>query len=147
MQRQDVTLSLHLAFGNCLMRNLLHFAVLLLLLLIASGQKAAEQTVAQLLAEARIRYDSAQYDRALQTGQKALELSAQGTTEHAECLLLLGDVFLETGDWEAARQQFLAALDIFKAQPGNPKLQMADAENRLGEYFYRKTDYKNAGHF
>ncbi len=126
------------------MRQLLQFSSLLLLLLINSGQTNIEGNGAGMLAEAKTLLDSAQYDLALQKGQLALQQCLPKSAAAAACLLLMGDVFLETGAWEAAYQQYKAALAIYKEKPGQDNLGAAEALNRLGEYFYKKNDYLQA---
>lgn len=123
-------------------RAILYF-LLIMMLLFGSSQKP-EGAGQRLLREAQVRFDSAQYTTALQLGQEALEHSPAGETDAGECLLLLGDVFLETGEWEAARQQFQAALDIFTRKRGADDRQTADALNRLGEYHNRKNEFSLA---
>lgn len=94
--------------------------------------------------KARMLLDSARYDEALQRGQEALALYPAGGPEAGECLLLLGNIFLEKGDWDAAGQQYTAALAIFLKNPGPQHLLTAQAYNNLGEYYYKKTDYAQA---
>ncbi|MEO6037373.1 MAG: tetratricopeptide repeat protein, partial [Saprospiraceae bacterium] len=99
---------------------------------------------ARLLQEARVLLDSARYEQALQLGQQALELGPAGEAATGDCLLLLGDIFLETGQLEAARQQYEDALTIFQQKLGSKNLSTAQAINHLGEYFYKKSDYTQA---
>jgi CHAT domain-containing protein/tetratricopeptide (TPR) repeat protein len=129
------------------MRRVSQVLLLLILLFFGSSQKPVGIPADRLLQEARILYDSARYEQALQRGQEALAKSREGEVDAAECMLLLGDVFLETGQWEAAQQQFKEALSVFTKKFGLRHLSTAVAFNRIGECFYKKTDFKAAASF
>jgi len=129
------------------MRPFLQISTLFLLLLISSSQTTGDGTVSRLLEAAKTLLDSARYDLALQQGQQALQQCEPGTPDAAACLLFVGDVFLEMGAWEAAFQQYQAALAIYSQKSGLRDLATAEALNRLGEYFYKKTDYSQAATF
>ncbi len=126
------------------MRQLCFISALFLLLLISSGQTTVDGGRTGRLAAAKTLLDSARYELALQKGQEALQHCAPQSPDAAACLLFMGDVFLETGAWEAAYQQYMAALAIYKGKSGPGHLNTAEAMNRLGEYFYKKTDYRQA---
>jgi len=127
-----------------LFHNLLIFLVLTTLFFGTSQTVSPDQLNRRLLQQGRIMLDSAQYEQALQYGQQALEQCPPDEPAAGECLLLLGDVFLETGQWEAAYQQYNAALVIFRQKLGADHLFTAEAINHLGEYYYKKNDYVQA---
>ncbi len=127
-----------------LFHNFLIFLVLTTLFLGTSQTIPADQRGHRQLQQARMLFDSAQYEQALQHGQQALEQCPPDEPAAGECLLLLGDVFLETGQWEAAYQQYSAALVIFQKKLGASHLSTAEAINHLGEYYYKKNDYVQA---
>ncbi len=89
-------------------------------------------------------FDSAQYDAALEKAQLAFSSFKADTPGAGECLLVLGHVFMEKGDFEAAEQQYRLALDIFRSKLGDKNALTAEATNCLGEYFYKKNDAAEA---
>ncbi|MCB9345149.1 MAG: CHAT domain-containing protein [Lewinellaceae bacterium] len=117
---------------------------LLLLLIVASSQTVAPESGSTKLEEAKMLLDSARYEQAMQKAQEALQLSETDSPDFANCLLVLGDVFLETGQWDAAFEQYRTALNVYidKLEPGD--LAIADAWNRVGEYYYKKNDFRQA---
>lgn len=116
-----------------------------LALFFSTGQTTTgDRPGSRLLREAQGLLDSAHYDQALQVGQQALQQCPEGEPAAGECLLLLGTIFLETGQWEAAFQQYNAALAIFRQKSGAGHLSTAQAINHLGEYAYKKNDYVQA---
>ncbi len=115
-----------------------------LVFLFGTGQSGGELPGRRLLTEAQLLLDSARYDEALQQVQRALASFPDRAPETGECLLLLGNVFLEKGEWDAAGQQYNAALSIFLKKPGPKHLLTAQAYNNLGEYFYKKANYAQA---
>ena len=122
------------------LRSFQVFLVLWTLFLGTSQTVPADQLGVRLLEEAQILFDSAQYDQALQRGQQALEQFPVGEPSAGQGLVLLGNIFLETGQWEAAFQQYNAALQIFRQKLGANHLSTAEAINHLGEYFYKEND-------
>lgn len=122
------------------MIRIFHLALLLLLLFSSGGQTPDTGQGSRLLQEAQVLFDSARYEDALQRGQAAYAFFPTYTPRAGQCLLLLGDVFLEKGDPEAAAQQYRLALDIFTKTLGNKDTLTALAFNNLGEYFYQKKD-------
>jgi len=101
--------------------NMFRVTILLglsLVFLFGTGQSGGELPGRRLLSEAQLLLDSARYDEALQQVQRALASFPDRAPETGECLLLLGNVFLEKGEWDAAGQQYNAALSIFLKKPG-----------------------------
>lgn len=120
---------------------------MLLLLAFGRGQGSAFTEGARLLEEARMSFDSANYQRALARGQRALTLLNEQGPERATCLELIGDAFLETGQLAAAEQQYNEALSILTEKTGPQSVAVAGTLNRLGEYRYRKSEYKKAANY
>ncbi len=128
------------------MRSIFLHTALVVVVLIASGQQKGENRGAQFLREGRMLFDSAEYHAAQVQADSALNFfqkSAQKNDLKAgEALLLLGDIFLELGNFEAAVDQFEEALTLFKKK--GDQLLKAKALNGLGEYYYKKNDYGEA---
>ena len=76
--------------------------------------------------------DSASYEQDMKKEQEDLKLYENDYHDFANCLLVLGDIFLETGQWDAAFEQYKAARDIFIDKLGSGDLATADAWNRVG---------------
>jgi CHAT domain-containing protein/tetratricopeptide (TPR) repeat protein len=125
------------------MHRLFYRLLMLLLLVAGSGQTTVEQP-SGMLSAAQKYYDTANYEAALALAQQALEAAPQGDTLAGRCLLLLGDVFLETGNWDAAKEQFEAAKNIFIQKNGSENALTADAFNRLGACYFKKNDLQQA---
>ncbi len=92
--------------------------------------------------------DAAKYEIALREGQSALvsyqkKLPADDV-RILECLLLLGDAFLEMGSHDAALQQYTEVLDRTNKRHLLSSPLRANAFNRSGEVFYRKKAWKKA---
>ncbi len=120
--------------------RLLRYICLPLLLLLTTGQQRDSATGLRLLREAESYFDSARYEEALSQAHLAMGNIKADTPDMGECLLLLGHVFLEKGDFEAARQQYRLALGIFQSKLGSKHALTAQAINSLGEYYYKKND-------
>ena len=128
------------------MRSIFLHGVLLALLLVASGQQNAGNRGEQLLREGRMLFDSARYAEAEKQAYAAQgffrDMAHKNLLKEGEALLLLGDVFLEQGNFDGAFDQFQAALALFEKK--DDQLLKADAFNGLGEYFYKKSDFSQA---
>lgn len=95
-----------------------------------------------MLHNAQQSFEKAAYDEALEQAQSAFENFKENDSRAGECLLLIGHIFLEKGDFEAARQQYQSALALFKK--GADNVLTAQAINGLGEYFYKKNEIGQA---
>lgn len=113
-------------------------------MLLTTGQQRDSTSGVRLLHEAQTLFDSARYDEALEHAQSALGNFKADAPRAGECLLLLGHIFLEKGDFEAAQQQYRLALNIFQSALGPRHALTAQAINSLGEYFYKKNEYETA---
>jgi len=128
------------------MRSIFLHAALLGLLLVASGQQQATDFGEQLLRDGRLLFDSAHYYEALTKGSEAVKYFQKAPHKDAmkegEALVLMGDVFLEQGEFDAAEQQYQEAISVFGKKAEH--LLLAKALNGLGEYHYQKSDFKAA---
>lgn len=126
------------------MRRIRLSIALCLLLLLTTSQQRNNTSGVQLLHAAQKSFEAARYDEALQQAQSALSNFNETSSEAGECLLLIGHIFLEKGDFEAGGQQYRSALSIFEKKLNYPNTLTAKALNGLGEYFYKKNDCDQA---
>jgi len=127
--------------------KLIFFTSLLLLLLVGTGQTPDSTSARRMLQQAQVLLDSAQYDAALVQSQAALVLAPEGTVLWGECLLAMGDAFLERDNWDAAQDQYQLAIVFFEKKLGLQHPFTAFAFNSLGELFYKKKDHEQATFF
>ena len=120
----------------------LYFCLCAWLLLLTSQQRNGAPVVPQLH-DAQAAFEAADYDRALEKAQQALGNFPESSLPAGECLLLIGHVFLEKGEFDAAEQQYRSALAIFQKADGK-SAQTAQALNGLGECFTKKNDCDRA---
>ena len=117
------------------------------LLLLCTSQTPDTTVVHRLLHEARALLDSAHYDTALQRAYDALGLAQEGSILSGECLLLMGNIFLESGDWVGAEQQYRNALLCFQEKNVEQPALISFAFNGLGEVYYKRNDYTQSEAF
>jgi predicted Zn-dependent protease len=139
--------------------SLMHYGYALALDRSDQRRKAAEQLRvalehnaldAHLLQElGRIYFLDGKYEQARTTLQSALPL----TTHNAEARFYLGRTLLETGDFEAASEAFETVLRqqsdyteayYFLGEARGKQGRMSDAHYRLGQFYWRTKDLKNA---
>lgn len=124
-------------------RTMRRFAWLLYLPFLFGTAQQTDVAQTQLRA-GRAALDSLNLDAALQAAGSALGSLQPGTEPYQAALLLMGDVFLERGEWAAAAQQYQ---DVLAQLPPTKQAQSplaAAAWSGLGEVYYRKNDWKNA---
>lgn len=119
------------------------FAWLLYLPFLFNTAQQTDVAQAQLRA-GRAALDSLNLDAALQAAGSALGSLQPGSEPYQAALLLMGDVFLERGEWEAAAQQYQDALAQLPPTKQAQSPLAAAAWSGLGEVYYRKNDWKNA---
>ena len=125
------------------MNRILLPAILFLSLLLLSGQQRDSLSNVRLLHEAQAAFDSAEYDLALGKAHFALGQMDEISADYGTCILLMGHVFLEKGEYDAAQQQYKLALDAFQKQGKQPE-QTALALNGLGESLSKKSHCEEA---
>lgn len=94
---------------------------ILLLFSISTSAIFCQTTHPQALNQARNYLETAQYDKALRAAELFLR-QAKNAREAVEGLILMGNVFLETSDPEAARQQWVAAQQALNFLPHSDSL-------------------------
>ena len=120
------------------MNRILLPAILFLSLLLLSGQQRDSLSNVRLLHEAQTAFDAAEYEQALEKAQFALGQMDEKNADFGNCLLLIGHIFLEKGEYDAAQQQYGLALEAFQKQGKQPE-QTALALNGLGECLSKKS--------
>jgi CHAT domain-containing protein/Tfp pilus assembly protein PilF len=98
----------------------------------------------EILERARNAYQAADYRVAAEMAQSALTRWRRPPRADfpamVEAWVLLGNIFLESGDQDGAFQQFGAALSFAVERCGPRHPAVADALNGLGEYHYRRSE-------
>lgn len=101
------------------MKRILLPATLFLSLLLLSGQQRDSLSTVRLLHESRAAFETADYDQALEKAQIALGQMDEKSAALGDCLLLLADIFLEKGEYDAAQQHYSLALETFQKRENN----------------------------
>lgn len=78
---------------------------------VVSKPKMAESST-ELLEKATILLQTGQADAALPLAQRALEVSAGNSLEALSAINLIGEIYIELGEIDAARNEFLKAVQI-----------------------------------
>ena len=109
--------------GAALWASLAKLPWIALLLLVSTcfSTVFGQITHPQALQQARNYLETAQYDKALRAAELFLR-QAKNAREAVEGLILMGNVFLETSDPEAARQQWVAAQQALNFLPHSDSL-------------------------
>lgn len=77
-----------------------------------SKPQMAENNTTELLEKATILLQTGQAEAALPLAQRVLELSPENSPESLSAVNLVGEIYVELGDIDAARQTFLHAVQI-----------------------------------
>lgn len=103
-----------------------------------------KQQPERLSEQARVAYTAGDYRSASSMAQAALTLWQKPPRSNFEAiagaLVLLGNIFMESGDPDGAYQQYYVAYALAAAKCGPRHPATADALNGLGEYYYRRSE-------
>lgn len=108
----------------------------------------AYQQPVHWIRQSKILFMAGRYDAASESAQQALVLLQRPPRADypatVEALVLLGNVFLETGQPDGAWQQYLIAWQLAIQHCGPKHPATADALNGMGECHYRRTELAQA---
>lgn len=109
------------------------------------------QQPAYWIEQSRTLLAAGRYDEASQSAQQALVLLQRPPRADypatVEALVLLGNVFLETGQPDGAWQQYLIAWQLALRHCGPSHPATADALNGMGDCHYRRSELAQAGQY